>query len=189
MLKKRVITVCLLLPWVVAAVLFLPSSYFAILSGLIFLWAIWEWTYLAGFLSLCSRMGCLFLFPFGVLLLMITLQQLGKEVLEEGFFLLIVAFWLLVLYSLYHYPKSFLFSKSRAIGLVSGGLAVVPAWFLLVALQYQDPRYALYILTLIWVADISAYFSGKRFGKHKLAPTISPGKTWKGHLARVLRVF
>ena len=58
----------------------------------------------------------------------------------------------------------------------------MPAWFLLVALQYRDPKLVLYILILIWTADISAFFIGRRFGRHRLAPSISPGKTWEGVL-------
>ncbi len=182
MLKKRVITACFLLPSVVLAVIFLPSPSFAIISGLIFLLAIWEWTYLAGFESKISRTLCLLLFPLVILLLITILQWLGREVLEEGLFLLLVAFWLFALYSLYHYPKSLLFSESRVIGVISGCLVLVPAWVLLVALQYSEPKLVLYILALIWMADITAFFVGKRFGRHKLAPSISPGKTWEGVL-------
>lgn len=190
MLKQRIITACLLLPWVIAAVLFLPSPYFAGISGFIFLCGIWEWTSLAGFSSLLSRLGSMFLFPLITLLLMIILHRLGRAVLEEGLFLFIAAFWLFVLYGLYRYPKNLLFSKSPSIGLISGAIALIPAWFLLVALQYKDPRYALYILVLVWVADSSAYFIGKRFGTHKLALAISPGKTWEGALgACIVSIF
>ena len=50
------------------------------------------------------------------------------------------------------------------------------------ALQHRNPWLVLYILSLIWVCDIAAYFVGKRFGKHTLAPKLSPGKTWEGVL-------
>ena len=67
-------------------------------------------------------------------------------------------------------------------GVVAGCLVLVPSWFLLVALQHRNPWLVLYILSLIWVCDIAAYFVGKRFGKYKLAPKLSPGKTWEGVL-------
>jgi phosphatidate cytidylyltransferase len=67
--------------------------------------------------------------------------------------------------------------------LLAGSLCVVPAWCALAWLHSQDPlgpRWALYALALVWAADSGAYFAGSRFGRRKLAPRISPGKSWEG---------
>jgi phosphatidate cytidylyltransferase len=69
------------------------------------------------------------------------------------------------------------------------GVLVVAGWVVLVpaslALATLEPRRLLAVLALVWVADSAAYFVGRAWGRHKLAPSISPGKTWEGALGGV----
>lgn len=186
MLKTRFITAAVLIPLVILGTLFLPSMVFAVVSGFVFWCAMWEWTALAGFQSVFSRTICLILMPLCTLLLLAILQwfstwlMLGKWVFQEGIPLLILVFWLIAGFSVVYFPKFLSFWKLRSISIIAGCMVLVPAWFMLVALQYLNPWLVLYILSLIWVSDIAAYFVGKRFGQHKLAPVLSPGKTWEG---------
>src|SRR5206468_8050670 len=63
---------------------------------------------------------------------------------------------------------------------VVGWLVLVAAWVAVVELQARSPWLALAAMAIVWVADIAAYFAGRAFGRRKLAPSISPGKTWEG---------
>ncbi len=69
-----------------------------------------------------------------------------------------------------------------------GWVLIVPTWAAMVALCGRNPWWLFGAMALVWVADIAAYFAGRRFGKHKLAPAISPGKTWEGVAGAVLGV-
>ncbi|MBP9763815.1 MAG: phosphatidate cytidylyltransferase [Gammaproteobacteria bacterium] len=188
MLKTRIITATILIPCVIFGTLFLPSLAFAVISGVVFGYGLWEWSRLAGFQSVFGRTICLILMPLGICLLLAILQwssvqlQLGRWLFQEGVPLLILIFWLIAGFSVAYYPRLEGFWKSKPMGVVAGCLVLVPSWFLLVALQHRNPWLVLYILSLIWVCDIAAYFVGKRFGKYKLAPKLSPGKTWEGVL-------
>ncbi len=186
MLKKRILTAAVLLPAVVMSILWMPSKIFAVFSGMIFLLALWEWTALAGFSSFVGRVGCFVATPILALALLSVLSILGREVLEKGLFGLVISFWFLALIALFRYPRDGKFWKSRIVGVFVGCIILLPAWAFLVALQYEDPKWVLYVLTLIWLADTAAYFSGKHFGKHKLAMKVSPGKTWEGVLGAFL---
>ena len=62
---------------------------------------------------------------------------------------------------------------------VTGWVALVPCWYGVVVL-HRSPALLLALLAVIWIADSAAYFAGRRFGRRKLAPGISPGKTWEG---------
>jgi phosphatidate cytidylyltransferase len=71
---------------------------------------------------------------------------------------------------------------------LAGLLALVPAWVALMRLRLEMPRgaeWTLFVLILVWVADIGAFFFGRRFGKKRLAPEVSPGKTWEGALGGI----
>jgi phosphatidate cytidylyltransferase len=70
--------------------------------------------------------------------------------------------------------------RSPLVMAVVGWLVLIGAWVALVALQARSPWLALAAMAIVWVADIAAYFSGRAFGRRKLAPSISPGKTWEG---------
>jgi phosphatidate cytidylyltransferase len=71
---------------------------------------------------------------------------------------------------------------------VLGLLLLLATWVALIGLQNISPWLLLGVLATVWLADSAAYFSGKRFGRHKLAPEISPGKTWEGVAGAMLAV-
>ena len=69
------------------------------------------------------------------------------------------------------------------------GVAILGCFVAMLALFAQSALYLISVMAIIWIADIGAYFSGKAFGKHKLAPSISPGKSWEGAIGGWLAVL
>ena len=78
---------------------------------------------------------------------------------------------------------------AKPVAWICGVLVLVPAWLALDFLYLQSPALMLFALLIVWVADIGAYFVGKGFGRVKLAPQISPGKTWEGALGGLCAVM
>jgi phosphatidate cytidylyltransferase len=92
-----------------------------------------------------------------------------------------VTWWIIALAWVIFAPRR----AARWSAALAGLLALVPAWLALMHLRIDVPRgaeWTLFVLILVWVADIGAFFFGRRFGKKRLAPEVSPGKTWEGAL-------
>lgn len=195
MLLQRIITALILVPLVVLAVFQLPSEYFSLLIGLITLLAAWEWTNLIGIHSPVKR-G---LFLVALILPMLWLHfwtqflELAAQLLDwpdvrdfsgvlEWLVVVPVLFWILVMILIRNTPTGVLNLKlkTRYKALI-GWLVLLAVWLFLTRLRaFYGSEMTLYFLALIWVADIAAYFAGKKFGKTKLSPEISPGKTVQG---------
>jgi phosphatidate cytidylyltransferase len=181
MLAQRILTAALLIPLVVSGVLYLPTIWLALVFALIVLIGAQEWARLAG---ITSRFGLLLYLCVMALALAGSALVLPQPQLIFWLFALVATGWLLGIVGLARIrqvepmpagPKP----ARAALGL----LVLVPAWLALVSLHgraEQGPALVLFVLVLIWVADSGAYFAGRRWGRVKLAPAISPGKTREG---------
>lgn len=183
MLRQRVITALLLIPLAVAGVLFLPSIWVGLILALVTLLAATEWCRLSGIGICLKRPLYLLLIALGIYGAGYLLQAPNGPVgLLYG-----VALWWFAL-------SAFLISRRQQgldlelqgvsyLQLALGIGVLLPAWLALVFLHTRPergPELMLFLLVMIWVADSGAYFAGKRWGRTKLAPGISPGKTLEG---------
>lgn len=179
MLKTRVLTSLILAPIFLVALFLLPETYWALLMLAGILMGIWEWGDMAKF-PRAWRVAYL-LFTLAVCLAMIFADDTPLAYLQEyGMFWGILAatlFWLGIapiwLITRHH-------TRNLVMMAVAGWLMLLPLWLSLLSLRRISPWLLLGIVAAIWVADSAAYFTGKTLGKHKLAPQISPGKTWEG---------
>jgi phosphatidate cytidylyltransferase len=165
-LAARVLTAAVLIAGLLAALFLLPAAWLAGLVAVIVGLAAHEWAKLCRLPHVASIAYAAFA---GVCIAALAWTGVAKAAIVVG-----AAFWIAV-------APIWLWRgvrPSHASLLVAGGLAVlVPAG---AAMTLLSPLQVLLSLALTWVADTAAYFTGRRFGRHKLAPSISPGKTWEG---------
>jgi phosphatidate cytidylyltransferase len=179
-LRERALTAIVLAPLAIIAVLWLGNGAFAAAIGVVFVLGLAEWARLIGLASVTSRMALVACNA----ALMAALWHWRSAALLHGVVLAGVAWWPLAAIWLGHF--GFAADRSRlslALKAIAGTLTVVPAWVAAVVLHQmpdRGPWWLLFVLLLIWCADICAYFAGRRFGRSKLAPRISPGKTRAG---------
>jgi len=179
-LKQRVLTAAALAPVAIVLVLWLDSAAFALGIGVVFAFGLSEWARLIGLRSMWSRLALVL----ANALLMGVLWEWREPGLFEWVVLLGVAWWPLAAWWLGHYSFGAA-QRRRNLGLkaAAGTLTVVPAWaaaILLHEIPVLGPWWLLFVLVLVWCADIAAFFAGRRYGRTKLAPQISPGKTRAG---------
>ncbi len=182
MLRTRVITALFLAAGLLAVLFLLPLGGAAVAFGAIVALAAWEW---AGLLQI--RPGRRWLYGALTLLPCAGIYAIGMpEPILAGLWCLALVFWLLVvpLWLRRRWPL-----RADIGGLLVGCVLLVPSWAAMVMLHRRSPLLLLAAMALVWMADIAAYFAGRTWGKHKLAPTISPGKTWEGAAGAVLAVL
>lgn len=181
MLKTRIITALILAPIAIGGVFFLPPVGFAIFTAVLIALGAWEWANMAGLTAQPARVG----YSAGILLLLAALYT----VTAQGVLWLALLWWLAGFGLVAYYPKGSGRWGSVPARAAMGLLVLVPAWVGLNYLRSGEFKFALtdnnlllilYVFALVWVADIGAYFSGRKFGKAKLAPRVSPGKSWAG---------
>jgi phosphatidate cytidylyltransferase len=176
MLKTRALTAAVLLAVFGAALFLLPQSVWIAFCAAVLSAAVWEWGALAG-LTLPGRS----VYAASLILLFLAVPYLAGPAngahAPAWVYAASAAFWILVA-PLWIWRSSHV--GGRAALLAVGVVMLVPAGAALVDLRSGHPALLLAVLGTVWISDSAAYFVGRRFGRHKLAPAISPGKTWEG---------
>lgn len=195
MLLQRIITASVLAALIALAVFNLSSEYFSLLIGVIALIGAWEWSNLVGVQSYIKR--ALFLVVLVLPMLGVHFWTQALEIIALSFdwtdvrtysgaleWLVVppVLFWIVVMVVIRNAPTGVLQMTMKPIyKLLMGGFVLFSVWMFLSRLKaFYGAEMMMYLLLLIWTADVFAYFIGKKFGKTKLSPDISPGKTIEG---------
>ena len=187
MLKQRVITAIILTTIFLSALFGLSPTYFPIFIGVVVLIGAWEWANLSSFAAFWQR-TIYTLFIAAVLLVLAkylglfeTDSRLNLDLIKS---ILLVAcgWWALALLLVQGYPSSAILWGHKVIRLFIGVLVLTPTWLALIYVhsQPQGAWLVVIIAGAVAAADIGGYFAGRKFGKRKLAPAVSPGKTWEG---------
>ncbi|MFN4235779.1 MAG: phosphatidate cytidylyltransferase [Vogesella sp.] len=183
MLKTRIITALVLLPLMLAALFFFPPTAWAGFSWLIIVLALWEFARMAGLSG-----GIMLTYLAGSSLLA-AVAWFSGFVPDSVMMSVSLLVWL-VLAPLWLRKR---WPIPRGVpAMLLGWLLMFPAWFAFLAWHPDNSavsgKQLLAVMGMVWVADVAAYFAGKTFGKHKLAPSISPGKSWEGVVGAVIGV-
>lgn len=175
-IKKRVATAAVLLAVLLIVVLWLPPKATVVALTLVVLAGAWEWS---AFLKI-SHVWQRFLYVVVVAALLPLVWRYTEGAYGLRVVLQIAVIWWVIALGWVMFAPRLVSSSAAAI---AGVLALVPAWIALARLRMDFVRgaeWVLFALILVQVADIGAFFVGRRFGRRRLAPHVSPGKTWEG---------
>lgn len=173
MLGQRILTAIISLA-VLAVVLFVIPVFVArAVIAAMFLAGAWEW---GGFLFQDNSARRSIYVAFIAVLIGALFLNMQNPQLVDLVFEVALVWWFGALVWMLFYPTPI----SKTVVWIAGGFVLVPAWGALDLVFVESRDLLLFILLIVWVADIGAYFVGKGFGRVKLAPQISPGKSWEG---------
>ncbi|MDI9245103.1 phosphatidate cytidylyltransferase [Marinobacter sp. CHS3-4] len=181
MLKTRIITALIMAPIAIGGIFFLPPLGFALFTGAIITIGAWEWANMSGLTESAGR----------IIYALLTAAVLYAMLEVPAIAVLWAAaiWWVLCFLLVKGYPNGSSKWGSVPGRAIMGLLVLVPAWVGLNHLRTGGFEFGesdnnllliLYVFCIVWVADIGAYFAGRAFGKAKLAPRVSPGKSWAG---------
>ncbi|MCH4810642.1 phosphatidate cytidylyltransferase [Vreelandella neptunia] len=175
MLKQRIITAAWLAPLVLAGLFGLDGGAFALFTALMVLLATWEWANLASVTRTLQRAQLVAVMA--ALMLAMWLTGAATSIWPLW---LAAAGWLANLYWVTRYPAAGHQWQATTRRLAMGLWVLLPCWVGFNVLRDIGMAWLLFVLLLVWCADIGAYFVGRNWGKRKLAPHVSPGKSWEG---------
>ncbi len=180
MLKHRLITASILIPLVIWGIFGLSTPFFALFLALVIFIGAWEWTQLVGLHAKKDQITF-----FAGLVILLLLSLLIYQVFTANIVLLFACiWWFFAIKKIKTYRGETGIDTGKKVDYaVSGYFILVPAWLAFVELHATEDIGALlvlYVMILVWVADTGAYFSGRKWGKTKLAPEVSPGKSREG---------
>ncbi|MDQ6621783.1 MAG: phosphatidate cytidylyltransferase [Pseudomonadota bacterium] len=189
MLLTRIATAVLLIGVVLAALFFMPPMAWALSTLVVIGIGAHEWSALMRFSRAAAAA-----FVIGIVVIGLWLVSMGRGqdafVLPRGIvvpvWVIATLFWLVVVPPWLHARWRM---HSSLLAALVGGLILLAAWLALVQLQAQSPARLLAAMAVVWIADTAAYFAGRAFGKRKLAPEISPGKSWEGVFGGIFAVM
>ena len=185
MLKQRIITALVLLALLLPALLATTAEPLAGLSLVLIAAGAWEWGRLNGF----AMRGSLRVAAVCVMLCLYAWSARWAYDAPAQVWNITGAAWVLVAAWLIRHGVEHWASISRVLRLVMGVLALWITWVALYQAKVMGVNFLLSVLFLVWMADIAAYFSGRALGQRKLAPAISPGKSWEGVWGGMLGVL
>lgn len=200
MLKQRVLSAIVMIAAVLVALFVLSPLPFTVALSVIVILAFWEWAQFVGFKRPIARAivafiaTCLLFFP---IIAGTNYIQAARFLTDETIPLLFLGciWWIITLLLVVTYPNSAKFwAKSVSAKFIFGFCTLLPFLIGVLALrfyqyyvdQYQGTYLLLYVFLLVWGADSGAYFVGRAFGKRKLAPKVSPGKSWEGAIGGIV---
>ena len=204
MLKQRIITALILAPLALMAILYLPMySFQLVMAGVIAMGA-YEWAKISGIDSRPAKV----VFMIGMIAICLLLsflvdtQQIWHQGqlngLYHGILTIAAVWWCISLAMIIAYPKySEFWRSSILVRSIFGLLTLIPTWVAIVSLRtslhgvdaFYGASLIFYVLGIVWAADIGAFFVGVKFGRHKLRPNVSPGKTYEGLMGGVTASF
>lgn len=175
MLRQRVLTAIVALAVLGVVMFVVPAIVARIVITLLLLGAAWEWSgFIFGREDKLKSVYVAFIAILIAAVFVLSADANFVDVVLE----IALGWWLAALAWMFFFPTPI----AKPVAWICGALVIVPAWLALDLLYLKRPELLLFALLIVWVADIGAYFVGKEFGRVKLAPRISPGKTWEGVL-------
>lgn len=179
-MKQRIITAIVALAALGGLLFYAPPIVVTVAIGLLILAGAWEW---GGFLTGSSRvLRLVYVVLIGACLVAVQLQLAA---FANALLLGSLVWWTAALVWIFFFPTPI----PAPVRWLGGFLVLVPVFAALLILYAADPMILLFALLIVWVADSGAYLAGKTLGRVKLAPSISPGKTWEGVIGGLVAVL
>ena len=181
-MSTRILTALVLIPVTIAALFLLPPRAWGALTLMVVIIASNEWAMLSGYRKQSGLLVVAGTFLIGACLLFTPWPGFDAgggwpEALVVSICGAATLFWVVIAPAWLYFGWRI---ESKIVLTLVGWLALTATWVAVVQLQTRSPALLLALMAIVWIADSAAYFAGRRFGKRKLAPAISPGKTWEG---------